>query len=493
MLQAMIDVVRHGFAAPGSEVPSVLVVGDLMLDRYLWGEVERISPEAPVPVVRLSRETERLGGAGNVAANLAGLGVRALLAGFVGNDGDGERLVRMFAEAGIGGDGLVVSRARSTIAKTRVIGGHQQMLRVDREEVTPYREEDRRDLSARVQAILDTARPRAVILSDYAKGVLDAALCREVIDAARARDIPVLVDPKGRDYGKYRGATTLTPNKKETADICGVAAHEVDALLAAAARLGAELNLDFMTVTRGEEGISLIDEQGVEHLPATARQVFDVSGAGDTVIATLAASLVAGLPRADACRLANLAAGIVVGKVGTVPISRDELLHALEVEDAVEQADKVCPPDVLLRRVQAWRAHGERVVFTNGCFDLLHAGHVTYLEQARKQGDRLVVGLNTDRSVSALKGPSRPVIHEHDRARVLAALEAVDAVVLFDEDTPIELIRAVRPDVLVKGSDYTEDQVVGGADVKAWGGRVALIPILPGRSSTNILNRIAGE
>lgn len=493
MSQPLIDLVRHGFAAPGEAAPCVLVVGDLMLDRYLWGDVERISPEAPVPVVRLSRETERLGGAGNVAANLAGLGLRPVLAGYVGADADGERLARMFAEAGIGGDGLVASQVRSTIAKTRVIGGHQQMLRLDREEVTPYRDEDRRQLSDKALAILDAARPRAIILSDYAKGVLDAALCRRLIEAARARRIPVLVDPKGRDYAKYRGATTLTPNKKEAAEACGVAPHDIDGLLAGAARLAADLQLDFMTVTRGEEGISLIGGQGVEHLPATARQVFDVSGAGDTVIATLAAGLVAGLPPAAACGLANLAAGIVVGKVGTVPIAREELLHAIEVEDAVEQADKVCPPDVLLRRVRAWRGRGERVVFTNGCFDLLHAGHVTYLEQARRQGDRLVVGLNTDRSVSALKGPTRPVIHENDRARVLAALESVDAVVLFDEDTPIELIRALRPEVLVKGSDYTEDQVVGGGDVKSWGGRVALIPILPGRSSTRILNRIAGE
>jgi D-beta-D-heptose 7-phosphate kinase/D-beta-D-heptose 1-phosphate adenosyltransferase len=340
---------------------------------------------------------------------------------------------------------------------------------------------------------LDSAAPGAVILSDYAKGVLDPALCRAVIDAARARGIPVLVDPKGHDYGKYAGATTLTPNKKEAAEACGVPAHDSAALLVAAARLGQSLGLDFMTVTRGEEGISLIDTQGVEHLPATARQVFDVSGAGDTVIATFAAGLVAGLPRTAACRLANLAAGIVVGQVGTVPISRPELLHALEVEDAVEQADKVCAADTLLRRVQGWRARGERIVFTNGCFDLLHAGHVTYLAAAAKQGERLIVGLNTDRSVSALKGPSRPVINENDRARVLAALEAVDAVVLFDEDTPIDLIRALRPDVLVKGSDYSEDQVVGGDDVKGWGGRVALIDFLPGRSSTTIMNRIAGD
>jgi D-beta-D-heptose 7-phosphate kinase / D-beta-D-heptose 1-phosphate adenosyltransferase len=494
MHQAMIDLVRAGFAGPDGQAPTVLVVGDLMLDRYLWGDVERISPEAPVPVVRLNRETERLGGAGNVAANLAGLGIRARLAGFIGDDANGDRLLRLFAESGIDVAGVTRSQARGTIAKTRVIGGHQQMLRLDREDSAPYPAADQADLAGRVLGLLREATPpAAVILSDYAKGVLGADLCRQVIDMARSRGIPVLVDPKGRDYGKYRGATTLTPNKKETAEICGVPARDTAALLAAAARLGQELGLDFMTVTRGEEGISLIDGAGVTHLPATARQVFDVSGAGDTVIATLAAGLLAGLVRSDAAHLANLAAGIVVGQVGTVPIQRDELLHALEVEDAVEQADKVCGPDVLLRRVQAWRRQGARIVFTNGCFDLLHAGHVTYLERARQQGDRLVVGLNTDRSVSALKGPSRPVIQEHDRARVLAALESVDAVVLFDEDTPIELIRALRPDVLVKGSDYTEAQVVGAEDVKSWGGRVALIDFLPGRSSTTILNRIAGD
>jgi D-beta-D-heptose 7-phosphate kinase/D-beta-D-heptose 1-phosphate adenosyltransferase len=490
MSQALIELVRRGFAAVGGGTTSVLVVGDLMLDRYLWGEVERISPEAPVPVVRLRRESEHPGGAGNVAANLAGLGLRARLAGFVGDDADGQRLTGMLAAAGIGAEGVVVSRARSTIVKTRVIGGHQQMLRVDREEATPYHAEDRRNLSARLVAMLDADPPGALILSDYAKGALQPDLCREVIDAARQRGIPVLVDPKGRDYGKYRGATTLTPNKKETAEVCGVAAHDTDALLAAAARLGAELGLEFMAVTRGEEGIALLDAQGVEHLPASARQVFDVSGAGDTVIATLAAGLLGGLPRVDACRLANLAAGIVVGKLGIVPIARDVLLHALEVAEVMEQADKICPLEVLQRRLEAWLAGSGCMVFTNGCFNLLHAGHFTYLEQARRQGDRLVLGLNTDRSVSALKGAGRPVIQENDRARVLAAQESVDAVVLFDEDTPLRLIETLRPDVLVKGDDYPEDQVVGADRVKSCGGRVVLGPVVPGRSTTGIVNRL---
>jgi D-beta-D-heptose 7-phosphate kinase/D-beta-D-heptose 1-phosphate adenosyltransferase len=305
-------------------------------------------------------------------------------------------------------------------------------------------------------------------------------------------NIPVLVDPKGRDYSKYAGATALTPNKRETADACGVSVHDSEALLTAAARLRESLKLDFLAVTRSEEGVSLIEESHTLHIPATAKQVFDVSGAGDTVIATLAAGLIAGLERRQALHLANLAAGVVVGKVGTAPIKYEELLRELTVEDSTQQANKVCTLEALLTRVAGWRAAGQKIVFTNGCFDLLHAGHVTYLEGARNLGDRLIVGLNTDRSVSALKGPTRPVIHEADRARVMAALESVDAVVLFDEDTPLDLIRAIRPDVLAKGSDYSEDQVVGGSDVKSWGGRVALVDLVPGRSTTKIIGKLVG-
>jgi D-beta-D-heptose 7-phosphate kinase/D-beta-D-heptose 1-phosphate adenosyltransferase len=301
----------------------------------------------------------------------------------------------------------------------------------------------------------------------------------------------VLADPKGRDYSKYHGATALTPNKRETAEACHVDARDDAALLQAAAELRKNLALEFLAVTRGEEGISLIDATETLHIPAAAKQVFDVSGAGDTVIATLAAGIMSGLNHLQALHLANIAAGVVVGKVGTVPITREELLHELVTQSSVAQADKICDLEALIALVSTWRASKQRIVFTNGCFDLLHAGHVTYLEAARKTGDRLVLGLNTDRSVSALKGPTRPMIHEADRARVLAALESVDAVILFDEDTPLALINVIKPDVIVKGSDYSEDHVVGGIEVKSWGGRVALIPIVPGRSSSGIIDKLA--
>ncbi|MGO9445397.1 MAG: D-glycero-beta-D-manno-heptose-7-phosphate kinase [Thiobacillaceae bacterium] len=485
------DAVRRSFRPESNIRPTVLVVGDVMLDRYLWGTVERISPEAPVPVIRLGEETERLGGAANVAANLAGLGVDTLLAGRIGNDPDGARLQGLLREAGIDTAGLVEDSSYATICKTRVIGGHQQMIRLDREQLGVPSIEAEGLLQEKVIALIESRRPAAMVLSDYAKGVLTPRVCRVLIDTARHNGIPVLVDPKGRDYGKYRGVTTLTPNLRELSEACGVPAHDLDALLAAGERMARELALDFLAFTRGEAGISLlVPGKEPAHLPATARQVFDVSGAGDTVIATLAAGLVAGLAPVEALELANFAAGSVVAKIGTVPVTRDELLIELEHHEGVEQADKIRNLEALLRQLAVWRQGGARIVFTNGCFDLLHAGHVTYLEQARLLGDRLVLGLNTDRSVRALKGQNRPVIHEADRARVLAALESVDAVVLFDEDTPLDLIRAVRPDVLVKGNDYRDDQVVGGADIKAWGGRVVLVPVVPGRSSSNIIDKL---
>lgn len=487
MQQRLLDTVRHSFIQTEQWA---LVIGDLMLDRYLIGDVQRISPEAPVPVVLLKRQNERAGGAANVAANLAKLGIKTRIAGCVGHDTDGEILVRMMAEMDIATDGVLQSKQRPTIAKTRILGGHQQMMRLDQESHEPFHEAETQQL----QQLLNTQladRPAVVILSDYAKGVLSSSVCHAVIQQCKSLGIPILVDPKGRDYSKYHGATALTPNKRETAEACGVNASDHHALLAAAAKLRDSLDLAFLAVTRGEEGITVMDAKETLHIPATAKQVFDVSGAGDTVIATLAAGIIHGLNHQEALQLANIAAGIVVGKVGTVPITREDLLHELISQDTAAQADKVCDLASLIARISAWRANGDRIVFTNGCFDLLHAGHVTYLEAASKTGDRLVLGLNTDRSVSALKGPSRPVIHEADRARVLAALEAVDAVILFDEDTPLKLIHAIRPDVIVKGSDYTEDQVVGGADVKSWGGQIALIPIVPGRSTSGIIEKLA--
>lgn len=479
---------RH-LAACGKDI-WVLVIGDLMLDRYLFGEVERISPEAPVPVVLLKRETECVGGAANVAANLAGLGVATRLCGFVGADEDGGRLQRAIRDVKVNTQGLVQTQNHSTIVKTRVIGGHQQMMRLDRESHAPYSATD-------VQALLDgtlqqvSQKPAVVILSDYAKGVLTPQFCQAVIAECRFLGIPVLVDPKGKDFSKYAGATALTPNKREAAEICQTDIRNNAALLSVTAKLRADLNLDFIAVTRGEEGMSLVDCETTTHLPAAAIQVFDVSGAGDTVIATLAMGMAISMPVIEALHLANVAAGIVVGKVGTAPVARAELLAVLSQAETQQQADKICSREQALARCQAWQAQSEKVVFTNGCFDLLHAGHVTYLEQARNLGDRLIVGLNTDASVKKLKGENRPVIHEADRARVLAALEAVDAVVLFDEDTPLALIQALKPQVLVKGDDYAEADVVGGVEVKSWGGKVALIPVVPGRSSSGIIKKLA--
>src|SRR5450830_1016762 len=463
----------------------ILVIGDVMLDRYLIGGVNRISPEAPVPVVLLKESEDRAGGAANVAANLCGLGLHTQIIGCIGDDATGATLKQIIATSGVDTELVMRSKQRPTISKTRVMSCNQQIVRIDDESALAFTLEENQQLLSNVANAL-SSKPAMVILSDYAKGLLSDTSCQAIIQQCKQLGIPVIADPKGRDYSKYQGANALTPNKKETAEACGVAAHETEALLQAAKQLKEQLGLDFLAVTRGEEGISFIDAQHIEHIPATAKKVFDVSGAGDTVIATLAAGMVHGLTPHDALQLANIAAAIVVGKVGTVPITQAELLKALVSEDS----DKICDKAQLIELVKQWKENHQKIVFTNGCFDLLHAGHVTYLEGAKKTGDKLILGLNTDRSVSALKGPSRPVIHEQDRARVLAALAAVDAVILFDEDTPLRLIDAIRPDIIVKGDDYTEDQVVGGTEVKSWGGSVKLIPLVQGRSTSNIIKKL---
>ena len=464
-----------------------LVIGDVMLDRYLIGSVGRISPEAPVPIVLLNAQNERAGGAANVAANLALLGIKTHLIGCVGDDLEGKSLAKLITETGIENN-CFTSKTRPTIAKTRVISGHQQMMRLDQESSATFTADEDTALQANIHAAL-AKKPAIVILSDYAKGLLSEDVCQSIIAQCKASNTPVLVDPKGSDYSKYAGATALTPNKKETAEACSTNINDTD-LIAKASALKNCIKLQFLAVTRGEEGITLIDD-ATHHIAASAKQVFDVSGAGDTVIATLAAGLMHGLTALEALTVANLAAGVVVGKVGTVPITQAELLEALQVEQGSEQAHKICDLAQLLLKVEAWKQQKQKIVFTNGCFDLLHAGHVTYLEAAKKRGDKLILGLNTDRSVSAIKGPTRPVVHENDRARVLAALESVDAVILFDEDTPLNLINAIKPDVIAKGSDYSADQVVGGLEVMSWGGEIALIDLVAGRSTTGILNKIA--
>jgi len=487
-LHSVLGLLESGF----SQI-RVLVVGDLMLDRYILGEVDRISPEAPVPVLRHAQRYERPGGAANVAMNLAGLGCQTFLAGFWGADGEQAELAKLLEPAGPHKHGIdtagVVTSSLPTISKTRIVARTQQLLRLDIESRDAYPAEELGRLEERATELVK--KVHAVILSDYAKGALTEKVCAAVIRTARQAGIPVLVDPKTKDLSKYSGATTICPNLNELSMATGVPAHQTEALLAAAHEQMIEHDFTFLTVTMSEKGIRILGPGAEEHYsPARAREVFDVSGAGDTVIATLAASLAGGLHVNTAVDLANMAAGIVVGKIGTVPIAQHELIAALTPSSGIASGEKILDKDRVAVRVAEWRNAGETVVFTNGCFDLLHVGHITLLEDCRRFGSKLVLGLNTDASVSRLKGPSRPIIGERERARVMAALAAVDAVVLFDEETPLELIRALKPDVLVKGGDYTIETVIGHEDVIAAGGRVEIVPTVEGFSTTNIVKKL---
>ena len=481
-LHAVLELLAGGF-----QRLRVLVVGDLMLDRYIVGEVDRISPEAPVPVLRHAHRYERPGGAANVAMNLAGLGCHALLAGFWGEDAERRELEALLVAGGVDAVG-VVSTTLPTVSKTRIVGRTQQLLRLDIESREQPSSEDHARLLERAEALVE--KVHAVVLSDYAKGTLRAELCERVIARARSLGIPVLADPKTPDLGKYAGATAVCPNLHELALATRLPAHDTEILLAAGERQRREHKIRYLLVTMSEKGIRILSEGGEYDSPARAREVFDVSGAGDTVIATAAASLAAGLAIETAVELANLAAGIVVGKVGTVPVAHHELTVLLTPSKQISNAEKVLGREALLARVADWRAAGETIVFTNGCFDLLHVGHVTLMEDCRRFGSKVVLGLNTDASVSRLKGPARPVVGERDRARVMAALGAVDAVTLFDEDTPIELIRALAPDVLVKGGDYSIETVVGHEMVIAAGGRVEIVPTVEGFSTTGIVRKL---
>lgn len=479
------------------EKTKILVVGDIMLDRYISGKVRRISPEAPVPIVKVQRTSETLGGAGNVAFNLVSLGCGVTVVGMCGNDSEGVALRNLLAAKGIE-DCLTVDDSRPTITKTRIISQKQQMLRMDVEDITPPAAGVASDIRASVLERLRTSD--AVILSDYGKGFLaDSAFVQEIIHTGRKIGIPILVDPKGTDWERYRGASGITPNTMELEAVVGSPLEEAESrLIASAKEIRFRFNLDWLLVTRGPLGMCLIDSQDEAVLvPAQAREVFDVSGAGDTVIATLSASMAAGLPLVEAARAANLAGGIVVGKSGTQPILYSELVTALTLNSRQQyhphSAAKIAALDAALARIGEWRSGGAKIVFTNGCFDLLHPGHVSLLHQARAAGDRLVVGLNTDASIKRLKGEGRPILSEQDRAAILSALASVDLVVLFSEDTPLRLIEAIRPDVLVKGSDYTPDRVVGRDVVESYGGCVYLVDLIKGYSTTGLTRKVMEE
>lgn len=480
--QRVLDTVERGFKSC-----RVLVVGDLMLDRYLWGAVERISPEAPVPVVRLDHKTHVPGGAANVAANLRALGCEVSVAGAVGVDEDGRQLLELLLASGIDTTAVLSMSDRPTICKTRILGGQQQMLRVDAEKTGGFGPEVEGLLLSGIEAHISECS--AIILSDYGKGLLTEFVCQSIIRRGHELSIPTFVDPKGLDYKKYAGCNVISPNRMELAAATSTDCGDLELVLQKGDRLRCDLGIANLVVTLGELGITLLEPSGDHRFPALAREVFDVSGAGDTVIATTSAAVASGLPLHEAIRLANLAAGIVVGKRGTVPICRDELLAKLTNGGESDRTEKICSVETLMKRVAHWRVAGQRIVFTNGCFDLLHVGHLALLEQAKHEGDCLIVALNSDRSVRALKGSGRPIISEDARARIVAALPSVDAVVIFDEETPLELIRVIQPNVLVKGGDYTEEEVVGAKEMKSWGGKVALIPLIEGSSTTEILKR----
>ena len=465
---------------PRFDQAPVLVVGDVMLDRYWHGATSRISPEAPVPVVRVEQHEDRPGGAANVALNLAALGAPAFLVGVTGEDEAAASLADSLGAVGVTTRFQRIA-GQPTIVKLRVMSRHQQLLRVDFEE--PFRT-DAEALTRETEALLDQVR--VLVLSDYGKGALKNH--QALIQAARKRNIPVLADPKGKDFSIYRGASLITPNLSEFEAIVGRCQDENE-LVAKGLKLLGDLDLGALLVTRGEHGMTLLRPgHPALHLPARAREVFDVTGAGDTVISTLAGALAAGEDLPQAVALANLAAGIVVGKLGTAAISAPELRRAVQREQGSERG--VLGLEQLLLAIEDARAHGEKIVFTNGCFDILHAGHVSYLEQARAQGDRLIVAVNDDASVCRLKGPGRPINSVDRRMAVLAGLGAVDWVVSFSEDTPERLLAQVRPDVLVKGGDYSVDQVVGADIVAGYGGEVRVLGLVPNSSTTAIVEKI---
>lgn len=466
---------------PVFEQARVLVVGDVMLDRYWHGVSSRISPEAPVPVVKISQKDDRPGGAANVALNMAALGAQVSLVGVVGIDEAGEILQQRLAAAGINAS-LQLTGKSPTITKLRVTSRHQQLLRMDFEE--KFHSQDVNQIFNKTRHQLTQAN--VLILSDYAKGTLQD--CQSLIALAKSAGVPVLVDPKGNQFDLYKGASLLTPNFHEFEAVVGPCRDEAT-LVEKGNGLIEKLNLDALLITRGEHGMTLLRHNQPElHLPARAREVFDVTGAGDTVIAILAASLSTGLDLPHAVALANLAAGIVVGKQGTAVVSVPELRRAIISEQGVERG--VVSEDQLLMALEDARASGEKIVFTNGCFDIIHAGHVGYLDDARKQGDRLIVAVNSDASIKRLKGEGRPINTLDRRMTVLAGLGAVDWVVSFDEDTPERLLRRLKPDVLVKGGDYKEDQVVGADLVKNYGGEVKVLSFFDNCSTTSIVNRI---
>lgn len=477
-------------AVEGFADSRVLCLGDLILDHFIYGEVSRISPESPVPILSVTREDTMLGGAGNVVRNIAALGGHVVFISVIGDDDAGASLTSMVGEDVRVEAYLTTEKRRISTVKTRYIAQNQQLLRADKELTDSVSTAtSKKSIKLAKSALKDCA---AVIISDYAKGMLTPEVLKEVIAAAQKKGRPVVVDPKGNDFSIYAGATVITPNQAELERVAGAALQDDAAVIKAAKALMRKYDFAHVLVTRNQAGMTLVSHAGEPaHFPAIAREVYDVSGAGDTVVATLATALGAGMELKDAVFLANVAAGIVVGRIGTAVVHRTDLKTALLTHDLVASARKILPQASAYAQITHWRDDGAKIGFTNGCFDLIHPGHVSLIEQAKGKCDRLIVGLNSDDSVRRLKGENRPVQNEMARAAVLASLEAVDMVILFRDDTPMELITAIRPDVLVKGADYTKEEVVGGEFVTSYGGKVFLAPLSKGHSTSTLVKKIA--
>jgi len=466
----------------------VLVLGDLMIDCYLWGGVERISPEAPVQVVDVQREARTLGGAGNVVANLVSMGAKVDAGGVIGDCPDAQWLVDQLDSLYVGHECLIRDPERPTTTKTRVIAANQQVVRIDRETRRPISESQEERLVRYITRHWD--RWQGIVLSDYGKGLLTRSFIEKVITLGRKKGIRVVVDPKGKDFTRYRGAGFITPNRKEAFLGMGLDPGQDAEVPSLGVRMLKELDLLGLVITLGAEGMCVFSPGEEPRLiPTHAREVYDVSGAGDTVAAALTLCLASGVDLARAAEVANLAAGVVVGKVGTATVTPEEILSYLGGGYSV--AGKIINDRAELARVvSVHRQRGERVVFTNGCFDLLHLGHIKLLHEAKSIGEILVVGINTDASVQRLKGPSRPCLGEEERAHILASLDCVDYVTLFDEDTPLALIEVIKPDILVKGADYSKEQVVGGDIVESYGGQVRLVNLVENQSTTRLIKSI---
>lgn len=468
----------------------VLVIGDVMLDCFVYGQVDRVSPEAPIPVLKVQRELVTLGGAGNVARNLAALGAHVDLIGVAGQDQAGYDLARHIGDVPHVTPMILNDPARPTTLKTRFVANNQQLLRTDSEVSAPLSSAMEDQLLMRMKQAIESAD--IVVLSDYVKGVLTPRVIAETISFAHDRGKKVMIDPKGRDYNRYRGADMLTPNRAELTEATHVEAiASVADAEQAARKLMQSYEIGGVLAKLGGDGVCLVQQDApAYHVRTVAKEVFDVSGAGDTVIAALSLALAAGLKATEAAAIANLAGSIVVGKVGTAVVTLDEIAHELREGQTRGTDRKIVMLHEARDIVERWRCQGQKVGFTNGCFDLIHPGHLSLLRQARAACDRLVVGLNSDASIKRLKGESRPVQNEQARATVLASMSDVDLVVVFEDDTPVSLIKTLQPKVLVKGADYTPETVVGWDLVKGWGGELVLAKLADGHSTTQTIARI---